>query len=64
MSGRGDVSNNIRSILIDFKHERVGLGEAMRKMKAIVYDTNNEFFYRGKVRKAIEYKIIKEQKHG
>lgn len=58
MSNDQSVTNKVRRILIDFKHERVSLGDSMRKMKAIIYDTNNEFYYRGKVRKAIEYKMI------
>lgn len=60
MSGAKDVGNNIRQILLDFKYDRLPLGVAMRKMKAIVNDTNNEFFYRGKMRKAVEYKMIED----
>ena len=41
------VSGKIRKTLIDFKHERISLGKAMKRMKKIVYNTNENYYTRG-----------------
>lgn len=51
------VKDQIREILIDFKHERISLGDAMRQVSDILYKTNGDFYYRGKIRRSIEYKM-------
>jgi len=49
MKNDTSVSNRVREILNGYKHSRMGLGEAMREMKKILYTTNENWWNRGNV---------------
>lgn len=59
---RDDFTSKLRWILIQHKHDKIQLGEAMRQVKALVYDKRDDFFYEGRIRNAIDRKIMLEHK--
>ena len=55
-----DFNSQLRHILIQHTHGHILLGEAMRQVKKLVYDKRDEFFYQGRIRNAIDRKIMIE----
>lgn len=57
MSKSRGVRDEIRNIMVAFKYDKINLGDAMRQVAVILKKTNGDFYYKGKIRKAIEYKM-------
>lgn len=43
------VADTMRTVLNDYKHNRIGLGDAMRRLKQILYQTNENYYNRGNI---------------
>jgi hypothetical protein len=59
---RDGFTDKVRYVLVQYKHDKIRLGEAMRQVKDLCYKGRDQFFYEGRLRNAIDRRIMIDRK--